>query len=498
MAVRNVAIIGGGIGGLSVAFFLQGLRSANGRDTYQCTVFEKTGHLGGNAYTAYQGARYRNPFADLAVNDFNLATYRIMGEVLDQLAAQGFPVQTGALTDEACFFTTALDVAAGFPDVSFTTRELADPRTDVTRAIARDKEKFEKLALQIMRDPDYATKSVGQFLALPQFGFSDAFRDYYIFPRINGMYFMGETVPADMPLRGVMSYYILQEGIGLPPDRPSNRRFFSNGSSDWILQLRNALQKRGTEFRMNESPRVLLTGDPPKMHVSSSKGDRFPWDHAVVAVYADEVVDVVPVGLPILMPAMLGEFRYINSIAIAHTYDAVMPPMDRRQTYNIRIHPRDTRMLRPYTISYVEKMHQGAPTPEGSWFVSENPPVPIPDGRILDMIDLDSPENDPRTRKAVAYFRHNTVTTGTIMAQRFLAAMQGENQVYFTGGWTQGAGLHEEILGVSQDVASKIRGYLTGGPLHSYRDDDPNHVPRYFLDALTTENAEVFPAGFWE
>jgi predicted NAD/FAD-binding protein len=489
LQVRYVAIVGGGIGGLAAAYFLHGRRSADGREVFQCEVFEKQARLGGNGLSAYLDRPFQKRFADLGVNDFNLTTYRIMGDVLRQMAADGYPVRHEALTDSACFYTIRGE--AGTP-LAFTTEELANPTTEITRRIAADQKKFAGLVNAVMKQPRYAAMSVGEFLSTE--GFSPEFRDFYMLPRINGMYFMGETVPEAMPIRGVMSYYHFQEGVGAGAP---NRRYFFDGCSAWIRQLQSLLEARGVRFHLSDSPVVVARG-PGAVHVSSAGSARATWDAVISAVPADEVANVVALGLPPLMPLLLAQFRYADGIAIAHVSDAAMPPdRSRWRTYNIRIFPPRTRLLRPYTIAYVETMHQGAKTPDDPppYFVSENPPVPIPEEQILDMIDLATGE---RT-KAVAYFRHNTVSVDSMGAQRMLSTMQGQNGVWYTGGWTNGAGLHEEIMAVSQEIALKLRGYIPlDRPLHTYSDRDPAFVPKYVRDSLQGEAAAAAPAGFWE
>jgi predicted NAD/FAD-binding protein len=443
--IRYVAIIGGGIGGLSAAHYIHGKRSHDGRAEYRCEIFEKARHLGGNAQTAYFDTPFQKRFADLGVNDFNLASYKLMGEVLREMEHAGFPVGKTLLNDSDCYYKLRGD--PGEP-LAITKEDLDHPTNETTRRIDEDRKKFESLADQVIHHSVYETMSVGEFLTLH--AFSHEFRDLYMLPRINGMYFMGETVPEDMPIRGVMSYYHLQEGIGT--GSAPERYCFENGASEWIEQFAAWLHRRGVKIHLGATTRVSAKpGARPR--VTSSARTRDDWDAVVCAVPADEVQAVVTHGLPEPLPSMLTTFRYINSIAIAHQDEAVMPPRrDDWRTYNIRIFPPKARLLRPYTISYVETMHQGAKTPWGDvWFVTENPPFPIADHLILDMV-----EPTGKREKAVAYFRHNTITTESMRAQRHLPSLQGENSLYFTGGWTFGAGLHEEILHNSRRVSHKL------------------------------------------
>jgi predicted NAD/FAD-binding protein len=474
--VKNVAIIGGGIAGLAAAYYLHGKRSKDHEHVYACAVYEKSDRLGGNGFTAYFGEPYEKPFADLGVNDFNLGMYVHMGRMLKTLDQMGFPVPTGKLNNSDCFFTARQDTLQ--PPVVFTSKDLEKPVSQPARAIARDLAKFTRLAPKVALLRKYERMTVDQFLT--QAGFSREFRDYFILPRINAMYFMGETLPQDMPIRGVMKYYSFQEGIG--SDKPADRRYFSKGCDQWFLQLSRALQSRGVEIVTGATATVTSANGKLTLHLGRARGT--PVDHAIVAVHADRVPDVVLSGLPGQMPRVLAQFKYINSVAIAHSWPEVMPA-DRSQwrTYNIRIQPQDARMMRPYNISYVESMHQGGKTPTDD-FVTEDPHVPIPAEFIRTMTDPVTGEK----REAVTYFRHNTITLQSIRAQAELSDLQGVNNLWYTGGWANGAGLHEEIMVTASEVAQRIRGTHVG-PLHTYSAANPDYVPLYIREAFDPEAA---------
>lgn len=490
---KYVAIIGGGIGGLSAAFFLQNRLSAGGQYIYKCAVFEKSKRFGGNADTAYLGEeRYQKPFADLGVNDFNLNTYRIMVEVLKQLEVEGFKVDYGKLLPTTNFSTSR---QAKPPHFSYTDYEMKHPTDFPHKKYLQDVhdgwKHFEERAYKVMHDPTYRNMSVGEFLREP--GFNDNFRDLNILPRINGMYFMDDGLPQDMPILGVMSYYHLQEGVGDKTAPDPDRQYFKKGASDWINQLVGALKKRGVKMYLDDAPTVIPRS-PTELHVLSRHSSRLSWDYVISAVYADQVPNVIVAGLPPMMPTLLAQFRYFTSISIVHEYEDAMPPeQEQWRTYNILIHQEQARMLRPYTIAYVCKMHQGEDKAEPP-FVSLSPSVPIPDGDILEMIDMDTGE----MVKAVAYLRHNLVSVDTLAAQRMMDAFQGHNNIYFTGGWTKGAGLHEETLSTSLDIANRIRGYFVIGQSHSYSDMDPEYTPKYIRDSFVKGPVEVLSDGFWD
>lgn len=467
---KRVAIIGGGIGGLSAAHYLQGRQSKDGH-RYTCEVFEKSGRIGGNGLSAYFQKPFQKPFADLGVNDFNLTAYVCMGEMLREMDAAGFPVPTAPLLDTDCFFTFPGQPG---PEVVFTNQDLENPTKDYLKNIKAGIDKLNQLAPYIMSDSKYAWMTVDKFLSSE--GFPDDFGTWYFRPRINGMYFMGAATPGEMPIRGVMNYYTLQEGIGIK--EPPDRRYFVNGCSDWFRQVQAFLESRGAVIHLN-SKAAVTAGASVLPRVSVNGGPEQTWDAVILSVPANQVAAVVRAGLPVAAAELVRAFAYYPATAFAHNFPGVMPASSADwRTYNIRIFP-DSKP-QPYTISYVETMHQGTDAAKPP-FVSENPPVPIPDKEICQMVDLVTGKMVPATTS----FNHNTVTFETIAAQASLPVLQGVHGLWYTSGWTNGAGLHEQILVQASEVAEKILGNRrVDEPYQTYSDRHPEHVPEYLRKLL--------------
>lgn len=503
--VKHVAIIGGGAAGLAAAYFLHGRSSADGKTVFECTVFDTRERLGGNVFSAYLGeAPYEKPFADLGVNDFNTERYHLFMEVLKQLEAEGFGVPHAPLLDTTSWYTPR-GVTRGAR--TYTAEQMAHweqhPDEPWLERIAKDWDAFQQVAYDVLHQPKYATMSVDEFIE--EQGYGEDFAEYNLRARINGMYYMNDRSPGAMPIRAVMSYYHLQEGIG---DRrttaslraakekgtPSPRHYFVNGASDWIHQLVACLKKRGVELRLGDSPTAHLDASRGWRVLSSAtpSGGRESFDHVISAVYADVVSRVIALGLPPLMSTLLAQFRYFDSVSIVHS-DESMLPEDRSawSTYNILVYPPGTTSLRPYTITYVTQKHQGVDSNDPPYLTC-TPWGAVDDATIPTMIDLPSPERV----QAVAHLRHNTLTVDAMGAQSLLPALQGQNNLWFTGGWTNGAGLHEEILAMSKEIAMRIRGIFTSEHGETYREDDPSFVPKHKRDSF--ERApKVLPDGFW-
>jgi len=484
---KRVAIIGGGLGGLTAAVFLQGMRSADGADTYTCDLFEASGRVGGNMWSAYFQEPYAAPFADLAVNDFNANTYTNLMQLIATLEAAGLPVPHAPLIDEDCYATAR--GAPGTP-VSYTSDEVADPSKAPQKTylptLAADWARFESLAGDVISKPQYALMSVAEFVK--EQDFSADFANLMLLPRINAMYFMTAGDPGAMPIRGVMFYYHLQEGLG--SGKTPDRRFFVNGASQWANQLETYVRNRGTVVRVNAPASATpLAGGGLQVTWPQGSGT---YDHVVCAVQPHAIKQALP-QLPFILAEALKVFGAYPATALVHNDPSVMPADPTQwRTYNVLIEPPGDK-TQPYTISYVNAMHNGvyAQVPP---FVTENPIVPIAPGSVLDMVDLSNPTG-PMV-KAQADFTHNTVSVKTMALQAGLPTYQGHGGVYFTGGWTNGAGLQEQIISTSMGIAATIRGFTDEELQQTYREDRPAYVPHYLRRSLGRKPRE-WPAGFW-
>ena len=449
----KVAIIGAGVSGLSVAYFLR-------QAEQDVTIFEKSARIGGNVNTLLLQIGDETRWADLGVNDFNATTYTDIVQMLDKLE-----VPYKSLENTTSFSTLDGSVAYTMD---------GQGGTEMPQALRQEYHRFEKTAAHdVLCNPKYKDYTVAQYLA--EKNYSNEFALYNLYPRVNGMYFVHDTTPADMPIRGIMSYYTLQEGFG-KTEKP-RRMYFAQGASSWPKALAKA-----SGARIHTSCEVTISALPDKVVVRTPEGDE-TFDAVVVACHASTALKLFRAGITQDMVRILSAFKYYNSIAVAHCYAPLLPPNKNAwRTYNILIHDQAA-WLRPYTISYVGNRHQNdAKNPDYNrfggayFFVTLDPAVSIPDQYVL---------RTPNQEKALAYFMHNVVSVEALKVQESLPAIQGQNQVFFTGGWTKGAGLQQECWLSAKHVAERILDPKSVDE-HAFNShpDAEHYTPRYFRDVL--------------
>ena len=499
---NRVAIIGGGVSGLAVAYHLITRPDAPG--DLEVVIFERGKTLGGNADTVSVrlGKNYADPgrpdyerWADLAVNDFNKTSYKNMVAAMTRI---GFGEDRyKPLEDTICFFTPDGSVLYTEDDYfrpdARDRRRIVDERFHMRPELAEANQKFMRTAADDVTErrsafrsmtveayvADYIEKNKSQEALIKEM------TAHLLYPRIAAMYFVDERGPHRMPIVAVMDYYILQENY--PEVEKAERMYFDGGSQEWINYLHQWLEGHHRTAEDDALPRISTRYDYPAKVLADETGvqvyradergllgrtapERF--DRVVFACYADDALrSFGPQGMTDEIAAMLGKVSHTNSIAICHTFSGVLPPnREAWRTYNVMI--RGGAAMTPYSMTYVINRHQNdAENPAYQeaglphYFVTLNPAIRIPENFVLPTTRETGAERvmrasgylcagpaplgkgeHPDPDKAIGWFKHNVVDFACLEAQEMLPGLQGGafGNVYFAGGWTNGAGLHEQ------------------------------------------------------
>ena len=248
----RIAIIGGGVSGLSLAYYLQKLGSQVPQQI-EVTIFERKATLGGNAETVWvdlgslrQPEKPELPYrrwADLGVNDVNLATYHHLRAILSDI---GELERMKPLENTESYFTR--DGTIALTDDSDLVRGVSDPAHELSRVeggnlaplidvvhqsaidLVESRRIMPRYTVDDFFDSCVATPAEmlaaaadrlkiridWQDPALP--ARLERIRRIIYYPRISAMYFADDRGPGGMPLQAPFEYYRIQEG-GSPPDR---------------------------------------------------------------------------------------------------------------------------------------------------------------------------------------------------------------------------------------------------------------------------------------
>ena len=406
----RVAVIGGGVSGLSAAWLLA--------KTCDVTLYEAEPRLGGHCDTFdWDGAP-----VDCGFIVYNERTYPNLTALFAHL---GVPTRASNMS-----FAVSID--EGLLEYSGSgLRGLVAQRANLLWP------RYWSMLSDMLRFFREARKDVGRedLGALETYlhrrGYAWAFRNCYLYPMAAAVWSTPAMRVGEYPAENLIRFS-LNHGLLDLFDRPAWRTV-AGGSRVYVRALAERL---GRTLCGRAARRVKRTEDG--VCVGDAAGETRRFDRLILATHADEALRLIEAPTR-LERELLGAFRYLRNDAILHTDCRAMP---RRRavwsSWNYMAQQRTTG--RSLSVTYWMNSLQHLPG-RPPVFVSLNPFVEIPDSRVL-----------RRMR-----FEHPTFTNATLAAQKRLWSLQGVGNIWFCGAYF-GFGFHEDGLQAGLAVAEEIGG----------------------------------------
>lgn len=413
----KVAVIGGGISGMTAAWRLAG--------THEVHLFEAAPRLGGHTATV----DIQNGDEQLAIDTgfivYNDRTYPHFCALLAQLGVASRPTRmTFSVSDHA----SGVEYAGTNLSTLFAQRRnLCSPRF---LAMVRDILRFNRAAERhLAAHPDLAGISLGDYLR--RFRYSDAFRDWYLLPMGGAIWSANRAQMDAFPLQFFVRFF-RNHGLLDLRNRPQ-WRVIEGGSRAYIEPLtaryrdsiRLATPVRGVR-RLHGSARVA---------VITAQGEEH-FDEVIFACHSNQ-------ALAILRDAsraereVLGAIPYTRNEVVLHT-DTTLLPRERRcwSSWNASLGRSPDALP---ALTYNMNILQGLQSRD-TWCVT------------LNQTDL----VDPARIVRVFHYEHPLFTLEGVRAQQRWYEINGVNGVWFCGAWWRN-GFHEDGVWSALRVADAIR-----------------------------------------
>lgn len=407
----RVAIIGGGISGLSAALVL--------RAHARVTLYEAEPRLGGHARTALAGRRGDQP-VDTGFIVFNHATYPHLGRLFRELGA---PIERSDMSFGA-------SLVSGGRRIEYALRDarglFAQPRNLLSPAflgMLRDILRFNARAEAAAREGE----TVGELVT--RLGLGDAFRRLYLRPFCGAIWSSPGTEIDDFPAAPLVRF---MRNHGLM-DLTGQHQWWTvqGGSARYVELLARRLEAGGVVLRPGAPVRAVLR-DPAGVSVLAAGAEPERFDRIVLACHPDQALRLLAEpGAE--ETRLLGAIRTRPNRAVLHADPGQMPA--RRACWSAWVYRGEAEERGPVGVTYWMNRLQNLPDGD-PLFVTLNPSRPIRAGLIYDETE----------------FRHPVFDRAAIRAQAEIGAIQGENRTWYAGAWLRN-GFHEDGIASALRVA---------------------------------------------
>jgi predicted NAD/FAD-binding protein len=399
----RVAVVGGGISGLTAAYLLE--------RTHDVTVFEAEPRLGGHAHThqvpASDGTAVRPVDSGFIV--LNDRTYPLLQRLFDELGVRVVPTEMSmSVSCDGC--------GLGYVGGRGVRGIFAQPRRLVDRRfwrLLREVGRFQRLA----RDELARAEPVTTYSAfLQRHGFDDHFVAHYALPVVSCVWSSGHTDALDYP--AVYLFEFLENHGFLTPRGAPQWYVVEGGSASYVARLRDRLDDVRTASAV-----TAITRKADRVVVQDQHGGQLDVDRVVIATHADEALRLLadPTDAEF---EVLGAFRYSTNRTALHRDDSVLPGRRaERASWNFRLAACDDQ-AEAVQVSYWMNRLQHHP--------EEDPLV----------VTLNAAPIAPASIVAEMVYTHPIYDPAAVSAQRRLGELATDRTVY--AGAYHGWGFHED------------------------------------------------------
>ena len=404
----TVAVVGGGISGLTAAYLLQ--------RTHHVTLFEADDRVGGHAHTHDVPLASGTVPVDSGFIVLNDRTYPLLRRLFDELGVRTRPTEMSMnISCSGCglSYTGGRKVNGIFAQ----RRRALDP--GFWRLLLQIRS-FQSHALAFLEENPDSERSYGDFL--DERGFDSHFVTHYALPIVSCVWSMGHTEALAYPAAYLFAF-LRHHGFLTLGDAPTWHTVVG-GSRSYVQAITRRLDVVRPGMRVTAVSRKPESIELDARPLGGGSNQHHDFDKVVIATHADDALALLT-DAGVEEQRVLGAFGYSTNMAWLHRDDSALPANHHaRASWNYRLEDCDTSTDRT-RVSYWMNRLQGHPESE-PLIVTLNPEVgPAPHDVVATMT-----------------YRHPTYTAESVAAQSRLPSLNSD-RLAFAGAY-HGWGFHED------------------------------------------------------
>jgi predicted NAD/FAD-binding protein len=417
MAKLNVAVVGGGVAGVTAAYLLQ--------RHHRVTLYEKNNYIGGHTHTISipDGPDAGTP-VDTGFIVLNDRTYPLFTRLLEQL---NVPLLTSEMSFSYFCEATGFQYASRNIDTLFAHRRNLFDRG--YHRMLLEILRFNRTARRELAAGRLETITLGGFL--DRFRFSPRFREQYIIPMAAAIWSSPDAEIAEFPM-ATFARFFNHHGLLTVSDQPQ-WYVVQGGSHSYVKAFMDGFQG---ELRP-QTPIGGLRRSANAVYVILSDGQEYRHDHLVVATHADEayrlLTDPSEDERRLLKP-----WHYSTNRVVLHTDPGFMPSNPKAWASWNYTREAGASARSPVTLTYHMNRLQRLDT-QAPYFVTLNPGRSIDDKHVV----------------ARLTYSHPMFTFESLATQPRLEQLNQGNRTSYCGSYF-GYGFHEDAVRSATRVAASF------------------------------------------
>jgi predicted NAD/FAD-binding protein len=437
---RKIAVIGGGVSGLTAAYLLA--------RTDEVTIFEADHRLGGHADTHVAAGPGGTPVpVDTGFIVYNELTYPLLTRLFREL---GVATQPSEMSMSVSCSRCGLGYA-GKRGLAGLTAGLPRGRTPYLRMLA-EVPRFHRAAARLLASGEAGDMSLGDFLRAESF--SPYFTAHFAVPLVAAVW----SCPPGLALRYPAAYlfaFLANHGM-LSVSGSPQWRTVTGGSRSYVEKIAARLAK----VRVS-SPVCAVRRYPDGVTVRDAAGETSEFDAAVIATHPDQALRLLDAPTR-AERSVLGAFTYTPNEAVLHTDARLLPPRAAvRASWNYSL---DCACVASGADSAGTAPAGAGTAPAGarvSYYMNRLQGLPQGDGQPDYIVTLGGRDDvDPAHVIDVMDYSHPAYTRESVAAQRRLPGLN-TGVTAFAGAY-HGWGFHEDGCRSGMTAARALGGGVSG------------------------------------